>query len=87
MPGGADGPSPSLTPGPGTVEASLAKDGSVLVLWKEAKIAEGKVEGPLRATPAEGMQVGQDLGAAVANYAVPFRFQGEIRRLVLKLSE
>jgi arylsulfatase len=76
-----------MTPGPGTVTASLAKDGSVVMLWKDQKVAEGKVAGPLRATPQEGMQVGQDLGSAVANYPVPFRFGGDIRRVLLKLSE
>ena len=76
-----------MTAGPGTVAASLAKDGSVLMLWQDQKVAEGKVVGPLRATPQEGMQVGQDLGAPVANYTVPFRFGGDIRRVVLKLSD
>jgi arylsulfatase A-like enzyme len=76
-----------MTAGPGTVTASLAKDGSVLVLWKDEKVAEGKVAGPLRATPQEGMQVGQDFGAAVGNYTAPFRYGGDIRRVVLTLSE
>jgi arylsulfatase len=73
--------------GPGTVSASLAKDGSVVVEWKNMKVAEGKVASALKATPKEGMQVGQDYGAAVADYTVPFRYGGEIRSVVLKLSD
>ena len=80
----ASGP---ISAGPVVVSASLAKDGDVTVRWDDQKIAEGKVEGPLRATPQEGMQVGQDFGAAVAGYPAPFRFGGEIRRVLLKLSE
>jgi hypothetical protein len=76
-----------LPTGPGTITASLAADGSVLVLWNDQKMAEGKVEGSLRATPQEGVQVGQDYGAAVASYPPPFRFGGEVRRVLLKLAE
>ena len=63
------------------------EDGSVVIEWKDKKVAEGKVAGTLRATPQEGMQVGQDFGSAVAKYAVPFRFDGEIRRVVLTLTD
>ena len=73
--------------GAAIVDAALAKDGKVTIAWNEKKVAEGKVEGPLRATPTEGLQVGQDFGAPVADYTAPFAFQGEIRRVRLKLDE
>jgi arylsulfatase len=76
-----------IVAGRGTVAASLAKDGGVVILWNDEKVAQGKVDGLLRATPQEGMQVGQDFGAAVGNYTAPFRFAGDIGRVVLKLAE
>jgi arylsulfatase len=77
----------SIVGGRGTVTASLANDGDIVIRWNDEKVAEGKVAGVLRATPQEGMQVGQDFGAAVGSYTAPFRFAGDIGRVVLKLAE
>ena len=76
-----------IAQGEALVEASLGKDGSVVILWNAKKIAEGKAEGPLRVTPQEGLQVGQDFGAPVGEYAAPFPFVGEIRRVRLRLAD
>jgi arylsulfatase A-like enzyme len=76
-----------LAPGQTKVTATLSKDGTLRLDRDDKQIAEAKANGAIPATPGEGLQVGQDLGASVGNYQAPFPFQGQIRQIVLKLHD
>jgi len=76
-----------LAAGNASVTASLAKDGTLRLLLDDKLIADGKAKGSMPATPVEGLQIGQDLGAAVGDYQAPFPFKGEIRSVTLKLKD
>ena len=76
-----------LAAGKASVLASLAKDGTLRLLLDDKLLAEGKALGLMPVTPVEGLQIGQDLGAPVADYQTPFAFKGEIRSVTLKLTD
>jgi hypothetical protein len=52
-----------------------------------AVVAAGKAEGTLDRTPADGLQVGQDLKDPVGNYQTPFTFGGTIDRVTIRLED
>ncbi|MBM3992794.1 MAG: arylsulfatase [Planctomycetes bacterium] len=76
-----------LAAGKASVTALLNKNGTLRLLLDDKLVAEGKGKGAMPAVPGEGLQVGQDLGAAVADYQAPFAFKGDLRRVTLKLTD
>jgi hypothetical protein len=52
----------------------------------DAPAARGEALGPLSGMPGEGLQVGQDSGSAVGDYAAPFVFKGNIASVTIKLT-
>lgn len=63
----------------------LARDGQLTLQCDGRSIVEGKGRGPLRETPQEGCQVGDDAGVAVGGYSCATRFTGVIDKVSIKL--
>jgi hypothetical protein len=70
-----------------SLSAKLSKDGTVTLIADEKEVASGHVPGLLRATPNDGLQVGEDKGGAVGDYSAPFSFKGEIGEIEVELSK
>src|SRR5262249_36950501 len=70
---------------PGTVTATLEKDGSVTLTAGDKEAGRGKVAGTVGRQPKEGLQVGSDRGGAVGDYKSPFRYGGKLGKGVLEL--
>jgi arylsulfatase len=77
----------ALPPSTMRVTATMKKDGTVTLTADGKEIASGKVPGPIQRMPQDGLQVGQDKGGAVGDYAAPFRFGGEIGEVTVKLTD
>ena len=75
----------ALPTGAERVVASFSKSGAVKITVDGETAAEGKVPGAI-SMPLDGLQVGQDKGGAVGEYAAPFAFGGTIDSVVVELS-
>ena len=64
----------ALPAAPFTLSANVSNDGSLSLSINEKVNATGKAAGLLARTPADGLQVGEDLRDPVGDYAVPFKF-------------
>lgn len=67
------------------VGASVARGGAIALTVAGRKVAAGKAAGLLPDTPVEGLQVGQDGGAAVGDYAVPNKLAGTVKSVRITL--
>jgi arylsulfatase A-like enzyme len=76
-----------LPAAPYSLSASLAKDGAIALSINGTEVGTGKAAGSLPKTPADGLQVGQDLNDPVGSYRAPFTFKGEIESVTIKLTE
>lgn len=74
-----------LAPGKHSVKATLAADGAVTFTVDGTKAGEGKVSGPVKKKPGEGLTVGSDGQGAVGEYAAPNTFAGKVENVVLNL--
>jgi arylsulfatase len=66
----------------------IGKGGSATLAVDGKEVAKGRVERtvPIRISLDEGLDVGEDTGTPVnLNYDVPFRFSGEIEKVVIDL--
>ncbi|MCL4112066.1 UNVERIFIED_CONTAM: hypothetical protein GTU68_015700 [Idotea baltica] len=63
----------------------LKTDGHVEWKSKGQSVGNGKVEGPLKSMPAEGVQVGLDLEGLVGDYSDDHAFDGTIEKITLKI--
>lgn len=70
---------------PGVVIADLTSDGAMTLKVDGKTVASGKADGALLKTPVEGLQVGQDKGAAVGDYSGPFPFAGKLGEASIEL--
>lgn len=85
----------SLTPGKHTIEMQFAYDGGGIgrgglatVSVDGSPVAEGRIERtiPIRITLDETLDIGEDCGTPVnLTYDVPFRFEGKIENVTIKL--
>jgi arylsulfatase len=71
---------------PFTLSASLAQDGLHTLSVNGAIAATGKSAGTLNRTPADGLQVGEDLKDPVGEYEAPFTFKGQISHVTIHLT-
>jgi len=67
--------------------AQVLAGGRMKLLVNGQQVAAGSAGELLTDTPAEGLQVGKDTGAAVGEYRVPSEYTGTIKRVHIKLGE
>ncbi len=65
------------------IEASLSKQGKILLEVDGETAAIGSAERLTLKMPIDGLQVGSDLNGTVGDYDAPFSFQGTIRSLTI----
>ena len=69
----------------GEISFHQAKNGDVVVKQGDAVLLKGRVPGPLKAMPIDGLQVGLDQGGTVGQYDGEFPFDGTIKRIKLEI--
>src|SRR5690606_16723954 len=72
---------------PVVLRATLKQDGSVSFRAGKEAGQPLRLEAPLNVTPGEGVLVGKDHGGLVGDYPKDFEFDGEIERIVIRVSE
>jgi arylsulfatase A-like enzyme len=71
-------------------DGGLGKGATVSILVDDKPVAEGRVERsiPIRVSVDETLDIGEDTGTAVCeDYRVPFAFSGELKRVVIGLTD
>jgi arylsulfatase len=66
---------------------TMSKDGSVTLTADDKEVGTGKVPGPVRTKPKDGLQVGRDNNAPVGDYTSPFPFKGQLGEVTVELSK